>query len=135
MENSNPAPNKESITQKNQIRLYGEFFSPLNAIFCAHVTNATFCAFGGFCCAHVPAVKNQPVMRVLHVFAGDARHKLLLHFFRRFPGSKPDAWGNPQNMRIDGHCLLPVNNIQYDVSCFSAHAGKRFQFFARAGNC
>jgi hypothetical protein len=72
--------------------------------------------------AHIAAMQNKPVMRMLPELAGDDGFQPALDIKRRLAGSQSGAVCDPENMGINGHCGLAEKDIQHDICCFPPYA-------------
>ena len=97
-------------------------------IILAHRAQAAFFAFGMAGHADVAAVQDKPVMGFVHEVAGNEFQQLLFGGQRRFGiDGKPYAGGDTEDMGIDGHIGLLIDDGGDDIGGFAAHAGQLHQ--------
>ena len=91
---------------------------------------AAFGAFGRASDADIAAVQDQPVVRNVDLFGGNEGDELPFGGQWRFGvEGKADPRGDAEDMGIDGHIRLFIDDGGNDVGCFAADAGQAHQFF------
>src|SRR5688572_29643575 len=88
----------------------------------AKVANHAAPAFGATRLADVPAVQDQPVVRMATI---RLRHQLVelgLYGGRVLAGGEAGAVGDPENMGVDRECLRSERAVHDDIGGLAAHA-------------
>ena len=84
--------------------------------------------------ARVPAVQDQPVMRVLLEFVGDEFQEPLLDFVDVLAGREAGPVGDAEDVRVHGDRRLAEGGVQHDVGRLAPDARQRLERVARRGN-
>src|SRR4051794_30148375 len=77
--------------------------------------------------AHIAAMQDQPVMRVLQELRRRRLEKLLFHFNDILSGREPCAVRDAEDVRVDGHGGLAEGRVEDDVGRLAPDAGQALQ--------
>src|SRR5437899_12093506 len=72
--------------------------------------------------AHIAAVQDQPVMRILLEFRRRELQQPVFHLARILAGRDAGAVGDAEDVRIDCDRRLPERRVQHDVRCLAARS-------------
>ena len=82
------------------------------------------------CDAHITAMQDQPVMRILKKLGRDESQQTFFNLQRCFPRCDFGAIGDAKDMRIHRHGWLSKCRVEHHIGCLPANSRQRFQRLA-----